>query len=94
MDIFATGVALAAINEKIINYFTAPLKNKWPDANYWWVLYLALVSGSALAWFVKLNMFIPLFGADSELVGRVLSCILVGGGSSLIYNIFEQKKES
>ena len=84
----AVGLFLAVANQKIIEYFSAPVRKEWPDLNLWWLLYLALATGAAIAWFGNLNLFRGYL--DHDLLGRVLSCILVGGGSSLIHDVFDK----
>lgn len=88
METLASGLFLAAVNTAVIDYLVEPVRKRYPQADLWWVLYLALVTGFAIAWFAGVNLFethIP-----NELLGRVLSGILVGGGSSLLHNVFDQ----
>lgn len=88
METLTNGLFLAAVNTAVINYLVEPVRVKKPDLDLWWVLYVALLTGFVLAWFAGVN----LFGAQIEnvLVGRILSGILVGGGSSLIHNVFDR----
>jgi hypothetical protein len=88
MEPLAIGVFLAVVNQKVIDYLAAPIRKRWPDANLWWLIYLALATGAAVAWLAGVN----LFGAyiKDEMVGRVLSCVVVGGGSSLIHDVFDK----
>jgi hypothetical protein len=88
ISVFATGTFLSVANQKIIDYITGPVKRKYPDTDFWWLIYVALVSGAALAWFSEVNLF-SIYVPD-PLVGRVLSCLTVGGGSSLLHDIFKK----
>lgn len=88
METLAGGSFLAAVNMAIVNYLIEPVRRRYPNADLWWVLYLALATGFAIAWFAGVNLFEAIIA--NQLLGRILSGILVGGGSSLIHNIFDQ----
>jgi hypothetical protein len=92
METLATGLFLAAVNTALINYLAEPIRQKYPNLDLWWLLYVALGTGFAVAWFAGVN----LFGAyiENELLGRVLSGFLVGGGSKLIYDIFDKPADA
>lgn len=83
-----TGLFLAAVNTAIINYLSEPVRRKKPELDLWWLLYVALVTGVLIAWFAGVNLFDGYI--ENELLGRALSGILVGGGSSLMHNVFDQ----
>lgn len=91
MEILAIGLFLSAVNTALINYLAEPVRQKYPTIDLWWLLYVALVTGFVIAWFAGVN----LFGAyiENELLGRVLSGFLVGGGSSLIHDVFDNRME-
>lgn len=88
ISVFATGAFLSVANQKIVDYVFNPVKRKFPDTDFWWLIYVALGTGAAIAWFSEINLF-SVYVPD-ELVGRVLSCITVGGGSSLLHDIFKK----
>ena len=84
----AIALFLAVANQKIIDYLAAPVRQKWPELDLWWLVYVALFTGAVMAWFAKINLFIEYVPHD--LAGRVLTCIVVGGGSSLLHDIFDR----
>jgi len=84
-----TAIFLAIVNTKVIDYFTTPIKKKYPLVDFWWLLYIALVTGSVISWFAEVNLFASII--PNILMGRILTGILVGGGSSLIYDIFDEE---
>jgi len=90
MDTLAIGFFLAATNTAVVNYLAEPVRQRWPDLDLWWLLYVALATGFAIAWLAGVNLFAAQI--ESALLGRILSGILVGGGSSLIHNVFDQPK--
>lgn len=89
METLAQGIFLAVVNEKLIEYLTEPIRRRYEHVDFWWLLYVALVTGAAIGWLAEVNFFETLI--VNEIVGRVLSSILVGGGSSLIHDIFKEK---
>lgn len=88
MDQFAIALFLAAVNKALVDYISAPLKKRRPDLDFWWLVYVAGVSGLLLGWFSTINLFAAYI--PDPFVGRLLTAILVGGGSSLIHDIFDR----
>lgn len=82
-------VLLATVNMKIIDYVFAPIRTKLPDLDLWWVTYVALATGFVLAWASGVNLFPDVI--QDPVAGKVLSGILVGGGASLIHDIFDNR---
>jgi len=80
-------LALAYLSEVLVEHFVGkPLEEKYPDLDRWWLIYVALGVGGCIAWFVGMNIFGDLM---PELLGRILTAIIVGGGSELIHKIVE-----
>lgn len=88
MDALTNGLFLSAVNTAVVNYLAEPVRRRWPEADLWWLLYVALISGFVISWFSGVNLFEATVA--NELLGRILSGLLVGGGSSLIHNVFGQ----
>lgn len=88
METLASGLFLAAVNTAVVNYLVEPVRQRFPELDLWWVLYVALATGFAISWFAGVNLFAAYVA--NELLGRILSGILVGGGSSLIHNVFDR----
>ncbi len=88
IDALVVGTLLAVVNSKLIDYLAAPLRQKFPNLDLWWLLYVSLATGFAIGWFGNVNLFSDYI--ESVLLGRILSSLLVGGGSSLIYDVFDK----
>lgn len=88
METLANGLFLAAVNTALVNYLAEPVRQRWPDLDLWWLLYVALATGFVISWFADVNLFAATI--EHEVLGRVLSGLFVGGGSSLIHNVFDQ----
>lgn len=85
----AVALLLAVTNQKIIDFLIEPVRKHFPDMDLWWVTYLSLVTGVLITMLSNVNLFGTFLSADSALAGRVLTGILVGGGASLIHDIFD-----
>lgn len=81
-------VLLAVTNSEIVDYIKRPIQQKFPELDLWFFVYVSLISGAVIGWFSGINLFAPL--VEEELLGRILTAILVGGGASLIYKIFKR----
>ena len=79
---------LATVNSELVDLIKRPLVQKFPTFDFWFFVYINMITGFAIGWFAEVNMFIGII--PSENVGRILSSLLIGGGSSLIYKIFKR----
>jgi len=83
---------LAFVNEVLVEHLVGkPLERALPEADRWWLIYVALVSGAALSWFSGLDLFTEL--PIPPMVGLVLTALLVGGGSPLIHQIINKARD-
>ena len=85
LELATAAVFLAFVNKLLVDTIMAPIQKKWPNLDYWWVFYLALVTGGVMGWFSGLNLFQTYFA--TETVGRILTCVAIGCGSSVINEI-------
>lgn len=81
-------VLLAVTNSEIVDFIKKPIERKFPDLDLWWFVYVGLVTGFLIGWFGRINLFVGV--VEEEILGRVLTAILIGGGSSLIYRVFKR----
>ena len=90
MDVGALGAALVAafVIERLVEALVSPVWDKFALDRFW-LLYIAWAVGGGLAWATGLNA-LPVF-AESAVVGRVLTCMLVGLGSSFIYDLVDNQ---
>ena len=86
-------LALASLNKLLVDYFTAPCKKKWPGVDWWFLLYVAGVTGFLMGWASTLNLFSELLPNMAVVWGRVLTSLLVGAGSSVIHDWLDTKLE-
>lgn len=81
---------LSLVNKTIVDYIAAPIKKKFPGVDLWWLPYVALVTGGVLGWVSGINLFLSVVPTLEPLAGQILTSVLVGGGSSLIYDVFDR----
>lgn len=94
MNQIALALFLAVINESVVEAFVAPAKIKFPKVDFWWVIYVAWVTGGLVSYFAGVNLFVELNTKLPMIEGQVLTAVLVGGGSSLISNVFGRKPKT
>lgn len=81
-------IFLATLNKLLIDYFAKPLKAKYPNITVW-LPYVAMLTGGVIGWLSGSNVFAGMF---AEVVGRLLTAVLIGGGSGLIHDVFQAVK--
>jgi hypothetical protein len=90
MDPFAllpVAFLLAVANKAIIGYLAEPIRKKFPDLDMWWLTYVSFATGVLIGYLADVNLF-----ASTGLVGipgRVLSACVIGGGASLLHDVFD-----
>jgi len=89
MDAFAAAAFLSLVNTTVVDYIVKPIKEKFPNLDTWWMVYVSLFTGGVLVWFSGVNLFVSYL--PDPLVGRVLTAIVAGGGSNLLYRVFNRK---
>jgi len=77
---------LATINERLVEWFIAPLVEK-AKVDTLWLRYVAGLTGAVIALFAGVNLF-PLAYVPAPYLGQVLTAIIVGGGSNLVHELF------
>lgn len=84
------GSFLALATERIVAAIVAPIKKKWPDVDYWWLIYPSWILGSLLAYLAGINLLLTLVPKLDPLYGQILTAVIVGGGANLIHDIFDK----
>ena len=89
MEALSVALFLSVANKAFVDLLVAPIQKKFPQVEYWFLVYVALLTGGVIGWVSQANVFgsyIP-----DVLTGRILTSIMVGGGSSLIHDIFDKE---
>lgn len=87
METLAIALFLSLVVNRIIEYAVKPVKQRYPDLDMWWLVYVAWVAGAALAWVAQINLFADYL--PNPLAGLILTAIVVGGGANLLHDIFQ-----
>jgi hypothetical protein len=80
---------LAVANKAIISYLADPLRKRFPDLDLWWLTYVSFGTGVLIGYLSNVNLF-----ESTGLVGisgRILSACVIGGGASLLHDIFDHQ---
>jgi len=89
LGVFAAALLLAVANKAIVDYLAGPVRKRFPDIDLWWLLYVSLGTGFAMGWFANINLFAELIPTMAPLAGKILTCVITGGGASLLHDIFD-----
>lgn len=90
MEALTIALFLSVVANRITEYIVKPVKVKFPNLDLWWLIYPTWVVGGVLAWLAGVDLFAAYF-PGAGLVGRLLTAVLVGGGSNLIADVFGQR---
>jgi len=83
--ILAVALFLAVVNERLVEWFASPIFEKF-NLDKIWLRYLAGVTGFAISFFSNINLLAAY--VDGNVVGLILTGLVVGGGSNLVHELF------
>jgi len=86
MEIIASVTFLAVANKAFVDYIAEPIRQKYPDIDLWWLMYVALVTGTLLGWFAVGDLFSDY--VTDPTVSKALTALTVGGGTGIINKLF------
>lgn len=73
---------MALIANRITEGIAAPLRQRYPDLDTWWLIYVSWVLGGVLVYFAGLNLFAEYF--PNPIIGQLLTAVVVGGGGNIL----------
>jgi hypothetical protein len=86
MEQIALAGFLALVANRLTEAIVKPIKIKYPQLDLWWLIYPTWVLGGVLAWLAGVNLFANVL--PDVLPGRILTAVVIGGGSNLIADLF------
>lgn len=86
METLVVAVFLATANYAIVNYLREPIALRFPELDLWWMVYVSYATGVALSLIAGINLFAAYI--PNVLAGQIVTALVVGGGSNLIYQVF------
>ena len=90
--VFPVAVLLAVVNRALVEYLFAPIRQKFPDHDTWYVVYVSFAMGGVIGWLAGVN----LFGAIEPmpaLLGRILTAACIGGGANLLHDVAKRRND-
>jgi hypothetical protein len=93
MNELTIAIFLSVVANRIIEAIAQPVKLKFPALDLWWLIYVSWGVGGLLAWFAGVNLFTALVPSLDPMIGRVLTAVVVGGGSNLLADLFQPKAQ-
>lgn len=88
MNPLTVAIFLATTNKVAIDAILRPLKQRWPNREFWWFFYVSLITGGLVGWFAEINIFSDYVA--NVVLARLLTSILIGGGSGLVHDLFNR----
>ena len=73
-----------------IEYPRSHSKRHYIEPDRWWLVYVSLVAGCAVGCFAGVNAF---EGLIPVLVGRIVTALLVGGGSQIVHAVVNKARD-
>lgn len=86
MDELVIAIFLATANKALVDWITGPLKARYPNIDWWWLVYVTAATGIVLGWLSEVNLFAEFM--PDVLIGRILTALVVGAGASFIQELF------
>jgi len=86
-------IFLALVNERLVEYFIAPLFDRFYERGRWLLMYVSLATGALLSVLARVELM-ALAGVDlGALANLVVSAIIVGGGANLIHDLMKGREQ-
>jgi hypothetical protein len=86
VEALAIALFLSVTIKTILDYIAEPLRTKFPNLDLWYFNWIALVLGGCVSWIAGINLFVTYI--PNEFLGKLLTAMLIGGGSKLINDVF------
>ena len=90
--VFPLAVLLAVVNRAIIDYLAAPIRQKFPDHDLWYLVYISFVVGGVIGWLSGVNLFSEI-STMPLVLGRILTAASIGGGANLLHDLAKRRNE-
>jgi len=88
-DIVTLGVVIGmmVLANRLVAALVTPLFDKYGWDKFW-LMYPAWVLAGVFVWFTGLNLFAAYI--PNELIGKILTAIVAGGGSNLLHDLTDK----
>jgi len=88
-DITVLGIVIGmmVLANRLVAALVTPLFDKY-DWDKFWLMYPAWILAGVLVWLTGVNLFAAYI--PNELIGKVLTAIVAGGGSNLLHDLTDK----
>jgi hypothetical protein len=87
-EVLAIVVGFMVLSNRLIEALVTPLFDKY-EIDKFWLLYVAWVLSGVLVFLANVNLFAGII--PNEIVGKVLTAIVAGGGSNLLHDLVDRE---
>jgi len=87
-EVLAIVIGFMVLANRLIAALVTPLFERF-DWDKYWLMYPAWVLAGVFVWMAELNLFLPFI--PNELIGKILTAIVAGGGANLLHDLTDQK---
>ena len=86
-DILSIVIGFMVLANRLVEALITPIFDKY-EIDKFWLLYVAWVLSGVLVFLANVNLFAGII--PNELIGKVLTAIVAGGGSNLLHDLVDQ----
>ena len=86
-DILAVVIGFMVLANRLVEALITPIFDKYAVDKFW-LMYVAWVVAGVLVWLAGVNLFVEFI--PNELIGKILTAIVAGGGSNLLHDLVDQ----
>ena len=83
-EVLAVVIGFMVLANRLVAALITPIFDKYQLEKFW-LMYVAWVIAGVLVWLAGVNLFASYM--PSELVGKILTAIVAGGGSNLLHDL-------
>lgn len=91
-SVFGAAVLLAYVVKGLVDYLAAPIRQKHPEHDLWYLVYVALAFGGVVGWLAGINLFGKI-ETMPVLVGRILTAACIGAGANFLHDIAKRRAD-
>jgi len=86
-----TALFISVLVNRLVEGIVQPFRQKYPDYDFWWLIYAAWVLAGVICFSADINLLKDII--SNEILGKVVTAVIVGGGANLIRVFSPYKQE-
>lgn len=92
MELLAQAILLTVAANRVTEGLAAPIKQRYPDLDTWWLIYVAWFVGGGLSALAGINLFADIVPGLPPVAGLALTAIVTGGGANMLSDLFGKRQ--